>query len=209
MENVIKNRLLILVWKKKKNKRIGEMKKMKNEVKNEVAEKVAETAVDVKALAESVRKGLKTGEIPKDLKIMVKLERNVSERTGKEYKNVFVRADMQGRDYNIAFAPRQNEFNGYQNIELVYSGGDDVELKMEWDETKDLNTGKVVRAAWKYELVSYDELGVEYACPVKPAGPSDTSMLNSFLQRVIIQAKLAELQKAAEDAAKAGKAANN
>ena len=109
-------------------------------------------------------------------KIMV--EKGTYEKDGKVYDTYFIKGNVRGRNIEVGVKPP--DFGGYKVLEIVFNGEKEAELVVSPFEMKSDN-GEVISGN-TYKVVSYDEDGEVYECPVKPARPSDKSMMKMLLR---------------------------
>ena len=109
-------------------------------------------------------------------KIMV--EKGYYEKGGKLFDCYFIKGTVRGME--IVAGVKPPDFGGYALLDIVFNGAQEAELvvtpfqmKTESGETISGNT---------YKVVSYDEDGTIYECPVKPARASDKIGLAMLLR---------------------------
>lgn len=109
-------------------------------------------------------------------KIMV--EKGFYEKNGKQFDCYFIKGNVRGLDVVAAVKPP--DFGGYKLLEIVFNGEKEAELAVTPFELKTDN-GDIISGN-TYKVVSYDEDGTEYECPVKPARASDKIFLKMLLR---------------------------
>lgn len=109
-------------------------------------------------------------------KIMV--EKGTYEKDGKVYDTYFIKGKVRGHEVEVGVKPP--DFGGYKVLEIVFDGAMEAELEVTPFEMK-ADNGDVISGN-TYKVVSYDEDGTVYECPVKPARPSDKSMMKMLLK---------------------------
>lgn len=112
----------------------------------------------------------------KTKKIMV--EKGTYEKDGKVFDTYFIRGKVRGQDVVAGVKPP--DFGGYKILEIVFNGAKEAELEVNPFEMKAEN-GDVISGN-TYKVVSYDDDGTVYECPVKPARFSDKTMLKMLLR---------------------------
>ena len=96
------------------------------------------------------------------------------------YFSYFVRGTIRGKDVRVAVTPPDK--GGYAVLDIVFGEKNRVALVAKPYEIKDETTGRVVSGN-TYAVRSWDEDGEVYECTVKPAKPSDKSLLNMLVKR--------------------------
>ncbi len=109
-------------------------------------------------------------------KILV--ERETYEKNGKSYFTYFIKGEVRGKQVRLAVVPPDN--GGYVVLDIVFDNAMSAELVLKPYEIKDEKTGNVVKGN-SYAVVSVDEDGKVYECPIKPFRSSDKSLLNMLL----------------------------
>ena len=109
-------------------------------------------------------------------KIMV--EKGFYEKNGKQFDCYFIKGNVRGLDVVAAVKPP--DVGGYKVLDIVFDDALEAELVITPFEIKD-DHGKVVKGN-TYKVVSYDEDGTEYECPIKPANQCDKSFLKMILR---------------------------
>ena len=109
----------------------------------------------------------------KTKKIVV--EKGTYEKDGKVFDTYFIRGKVRGQDVVAGVKPP--DFGGYKILEIVFNGAKEAELEVNPFEMKAEN-GDVISGN-TYKVVSYDDDGTVYECPVKPARTSDKTMLTA------------------------------
>ena len=108
----------------------------------------------------------------------IKVEREIFEKGEKSYSSYYIKGEVRGKQTKVQVVPP--DLGGYKVLDIVYNGEMEADLvltpfKMKTDDGQTIegNTCKVV---------SYDEDGTVYECPVKPARSSDKSLLKMLLR---------------------------
>ncbi len=109
-------------------------------------------------------------------KILV--ERETYEKNGKSYFTYFIKGEVRGKQVRLAVIPPDN--GGYVVLDIVFDNAMSAELVLKPYEIKDEKSGNVVKGN-SYAVVSVDEDGKIYECPIKPFRSSDKSLLNMLL----------------------------
>ena len=108
------------------------------------------------------------------------VERETFEFNGKAYFSYFIKGKIRGKEVKIAIVPPDR--GGYTVLDIVFGEENRVALVAKPYEIKDETTGRVVSGN-TYAVRSWDEDGEVYECTVKPAKPSDKSLLNMLVKR--------------------------
>ncbi len=111
-------------------------------------------------------------------KYKVFVEREIFESKGKEYFSYFIKGNIRGKDVRIGLMPPDK--GGYVVLDIVFDTEMEAELVITPFEMKD-DGGNVIKGN-TYKVVSIDENGDLYECPIKPARASDKSLLNMLLR---------------------------
>lgn len=114
----------------------------------------------------------------KVVKTPIMVERETYEKNEKTYFTYFIRGKARGRNIRASVVPP--DVGGYKVLDIVFDDALEAELVITPFEIKD-DHGKVVKGN-TYKVVSYDEDGTEYECPVKPARASDKIFLKMLLR---------------------------
>ena len=110
-------------------------------------------------------------------KIMV--ERETIEYKGNTYFSYFIKGNVRGRDIKLAVIPPDK--GGYVVLDIVFDNDMACELALKPYEMKD-DKGNVTATGNTYSVISVDENGLVYECPIKPAKPSDKTLLNMLIR---------------------------
>lgn len=110
-------------------------------------------------------------------KIMV--ERETFEYKGNTYFSYFIKGNVRGRDIKLAVIPPDK--GGYVVLDIVFDNEMACELALKPYEMKD-DKGNVTATGNTYSVISVDENGLVYECPIKPAKPSDKTLLNMLIR---------------------------
>lgn len=108
------------------------------------------------------------------------VEREPFEMNGKRYHRYFVGGEVRGKEIKIAVVPPDR--GGYAVLDIVFGDEDKAVLVAKPFEIKDAVTGRTVKGN-TYAVQTWDEYGAMYECTVKPAKPSDRSLLNMLVSR--------------------------
>ncbi len=109
-------------------------------------------------------------------KILV--QREPFEVNGKEYYTYFITGNVRGKDIRVAVIPPDK--GGYTVLDIVFLNEMACELQVKPFEMKDA-AGKTISGS-TYSVVSFDEDGTAYECPIKPFRNSDKALLNMLLR---------------------------
>lgn len=109
-------------------------------------------------------------------KIMV--EKGTYEKNGKVFDCYYIKGVVRGQEVQAGVKPP--DFGGYALLNIVFNGGQEAELMVTPFQMKTDN-GETISGN-TYKVVSYDEDGTVYECPVKPARPTDKTALNMLLR---------------------------
>ena len=109
-------------------------------------------------------------------KIMV--EKGTYEKGGKEFDCYYITGVVRGQPIQEGVKPP--DFGGYSLLNIVFNGETEAELVVTPFQMK-ADNGEVISGN-TYKVVSYDEDGTIYECPVKPARPTDKTALNMLLR---------------------------
>ena len=104
--------------------------------------------------------------------------KKLCEKNGKQFDCYFIKGNVRGLDVVAAVKPP--DFGGYKLLEIVFNGEKEAELAVTPFELK-ADNGDIISGN-TYKVVSYDEDGTEYECPVKPARASDKIFLKMLLR---------------------------
>ena len=111
-----------------------------------------------------------------DKKLIV--EREKFEYKGKEYMGYFVKGIVKGREVRATLKPQ--DINGYTVLDLIFDGANEVELIAKPYSITDDN-GNVITGN-TFIVLSVDENGEVYECPVKHSRGSDKVLLNMLMK---------------------------
>ncbi len=107
------------------------------------------------------------------------VEREQITKNDKTFFTYFIKGSIRGKDVKVAIVPP--DFGGYTVLDIVYNGAMQAELVLKPYEIKDDKTGKVVKGN-SYGVISTDDDGTVYECPVKPFRSSDKALMNMLLR---------------------------
>ena len=110
----------------------------------------------------------------------IKVERELytSKKTGKSNYTYFIKGIIRGKDVKIAVMPP--DFGGYTVLDIVFNDAMQADLVVKPFEMKD-DAGNII-AGNTYSVISVDENGLVYECPIKPAKSSDKALLNMLIR---------------------------
>ena len=111
-------------------------------------------------------------------KLMVGRETYLSKKDHQEHFSYFVQGHLRGTEVKVRIVPP--EFGGYNVLEIVFGGEEQVELTVKPFEIKD-EKGNVTMQGNMYGVKSVDEDGVVYECKIKPFQESDKALLSMLL----------------------------
>ena len=109
-------------------------------------------------------------------KIMV--EKGTYEKAGKVFDCYYIKGFVRGQEVQAGVKPP--DFGGYTLLNIVFNGATEAELMVTPFQMK-ADNGEVISGN-TYKVVSYDEDGTVYECPVKPARPTDKTALAMLLR---------------------------
>ena len=113
----------------------------------------------------------------KEKKIFV--ERETFEKNGNTYFSYFIKGEIRGKDVRIAIVPPDK--GGYTVLDIVFNDTLAAELTIKPFEIKG-EDGKVISGN-TYAVMSHDEDGTAYECPIKPFRVSDKTLLNMLVTK--------------------------
>ncbi len=108
------------------------------------------------------------------------VERETYEKDDKCYFTYFIRGVIRGREVRVGLMPA--DFGGYRVLDIVFGEGMEAELAIKPYEMKD-EKGKVVSRGNTFAVISTDENGDVYECPIKPSRSSDKTLLNMLVSK--------------------------
>ena len=88
------------------------------------------------------------------------------------------------REIRCDFVAKQNDFGGYDMLDLIFMFGDDANLSLRQESITDDNKNTTTFIV--YEIWNTDDDGVVYSYKVKPMNESDKAVLNVIVQRAIL-----------------------
>ncbi len=88
------------------------------------------------------------------------------------------------REIRCDFVAKQNDFGGYDMLDLIFMFGDDANLSLRQESMTDDNKNTTTFIV--YEIWNTDDDGVVYSYKVKPMNESDKAVLNVIVQRAIL-----------------------
>ena len=112
----------------------------------------------------------------KTKKIVV--EKGYYDKNNKRYETYYVKGTVRGKEIVAGVKPA--DFGGYAILDVVFNGEQQAELQLTPYAIKAEN-GEVITGN-TYKVVSYDEDGTTYECPVKPSRDSDKIALKMLIR---------------------------
>lgn len=106
------------------------------------------------------------------------VERETFEYKGNTYFSYFIKGEVRGREIKLAVIPPDK--GGYVVLDIVFDNEMACELALKPYEIKD-DKGNVTRGN-TYSVISVDENGLVYECPIKPAKSSDKALLGMLIR---------------------------
>jgi hypothetical protein len=106
------------------------------------------------------------------------VERETFEYKGSTYFSYFIKGEIRGKEVRIAVVPPDK--GGYVVLDIVFDSDMACELALKPYEIKD-DKGNVMTGN-TYSVISVDENGLVYECPIKPAKSSDKALLNMLIR---------------------------
>ena len=116
--------------------------------------------------------------------ITILVERETYEKNGKSYYTYFVKGELRGKEFRLSVIP--HDIGGYAVLDIVFADAMAAELHITPFEIKD-DSGRSISGN-TLSVISYDEDGESYECPVKPARKSDKALLNMIMKRLGLDA---------------------
>jgi len=109
---------------------------------------------------------------------VIKVERELFEKNGKSYFAYYINGKVRNTEIKAQVVPP--DLGGYKVLDIVYDGANEAELvvvpfKFAADD------GHVIEGN-TFKVVSIDENGELYECPVQPARKSDKSLLDMLIK---------------------------
>ncbi len=117
--------------------------------------------------------------------ITILVERETYEKNGKSYYSYFIKGELRGKEFRLSVIP--HDIGGYTVLDIVFGNAMAAELVITPFEIKDDATGRNISGN-SLSVVSYDENGESYECPVKPARKSDKALLNMLMKSLGLNA---------------------
>lgn len=111
-------------------------------------------------------------------KIKVMVERETYEKKGKQYFSYYIKGLL--REQPLKAGVKPPDVGGYTLLDVIFNGEMSAELVVTPFEMK-TETGDVISGN-TYKVVSYDEDGTVYECPVKPARVTDKAAFKMLLR---------------------------
>ncbi len=110
--------------------------------------------------------------------VKITVEREIFEKGDKSYSSYYIKGNLRGKNVKAQVIPP--DFGGYKVLDIVYNGGNEAELQLTPYKftTED---GQVLEGN-TLKVVSYDEDGTVYECPVKLARGSDKSLFKMLVR---------------------------
>lgn len=107
------------------------------------------------------------------------VERDTYEKNGKTYFSYFIKGVVRGKEIRVQVTPPDK--GGYTVLDIVFGDAMKAELTVNPFEMKDEASGRVISGN-TFGVRSKDENGDIYECKIKPARPSDKSLLTMLLR---------------------------
>ena len=107
------------------------------------------------------------------------VERDTYEKNGKTYFSYFIKGVVRGKEIRVQVMPPDK--GGYTVLDIVFGDAMKAELTVTPFEMKDEASGRVISGN-TFGVRSKDENGDIYECKIKPARPSDKSLLTMLLR---------------------------
>ena len=107
------------------------------------------------------------------------VERETFESKGKTYYTYFIKGQVRGKDVRVAVIPPDK--GGYAVLDIVFGDAMEAELVAKPFELRDDKTKRVVRGN-TYAVRTVEDNGTIYECAIKPAKPSDKSLLEMLMR---------------------------
>lgn len=111
--------------------------------------------------------------------VSILVEREIYEKNGKNYFTYFIKGTLRGKEFRLSVMP--HDIGGYAVLDIVFGNAMTAELAITPFEITDAASGRVISGN-TLSVVSYDEDGESYECPVKPARKSDKALLNMLMK---------------------------
>ena len=111
--------------------------------------------------------------------VSILVEREIYEKNGKNYFTYFIKGTLRGKEFRLSVMP--HDVGGYAVLDIVFGNAMTAELAITPFEITDSASGRVISGN-TLSVVSYDEDGESYECPVKPARKSDKALLNMLMK---------------------------
>ena len=109
----------------------------------------------------------------------VKVERETfTTKDNNTYFSYFIKGTVRGKEVKIGVVPHDN--GGYVVLDIVFGDAMEAELCVKPFEMKD-DKGKVT-VINTFTVISADENGEVYECPIKPNRKSDKTLLSMLLR---------------------------
>lgn len=109
---------------------------------------------------------------------VIKVERELFEKNGKSYYAYYINGVVRGIEVKVQVVPP--DLGGYKVLDIVYNGEMEAELSIVPFKFA-ADDGHVIEGN-TFKVVSTDENGEIYECPVQPARKSDKSMLDMLIK---------------------------
>ena len=110
---------------------------------------------------------------------VILVERETYEKNGNTYFSYFIKGEIRGKDMRIAIVPPDK--GGYTVLDIVFNDTLAAELTIKPFEIKG-EDGKVISGN-TYAVMSHDEDGTAYECPIKPFRVSDKTLVNMLVTK--------------------------
>ena len=113
--------------------------------------------------------------------ITILVERETYEKNGNSYYTYFVKGTLRGKEFRLSVIP--HDIGGYAVLDIVFADAVAAELRITPFEINDAASGRNISGN-SLSVVSYDENGESYECPVKPARKSDKALLTMLMKNL-------------------------
>ncbi len=117
--------------------------------------------------------------------ISIIVEREPYEKGGKSYFTYFIKGTLRGKDFRISVKP--HDIGGYAVLDIVYAGASEANLVITPFEINDEKSGRSVKGT-TLSVVSYDENGESYECPITTSRKSDKALFKMLARSLGIEA---------------------
>lgn len=109
---------------------------------------------------------------------IIKVERELFEKKGKGYYSYYIKGKIRNIEVKVQVVPP--DLGGFKVLEIVYNGEMEAELSIVPFKFA-ADDGHIIEGN-TFKVVSTDENGEIYECPVQPARKSDKTLLNMLIK---------------------------